>query len=74
MQMTRKPGSQDLLQSRALLLLALRLPLPQLELQRSLGQCFDKVRVIKPPASRSDSSEAYVAASGYRPAERESSA
>ena len=44
------------------------------ELQRSLGQCFDKVRVIKPPASRSDSSEAYVAASGYRPAERESSA
>lgn len=37
------------------------------ELQRTLAQCFDKVRVIKPPASRSDSSEAYIAASGYRP-------
>ena len=36
-------------------------------LQQTLGQCFDKVRVIKPPASRSDSSEAYIAASGYRP-------
>jgi len=35
-------------------------------LQQALGQCFDKVRVIKPPASRSDSSEAYIAASGYR--------
>lgn len=36
------------------------------ELQKQLAQCFDKVRVIKPPASRSDSSEAYIAASGYR--------
>ncbi len=36
-------------------------------LQQTLGQCFDKVRVITPPASRSDSSEAYIAASGYRP-------
>ena len=36
-------------------------------LQQTLGQCFDKVRVIKPPASRNDSSEAYIAASGYRP-------
>jgi 23S rRNA (uridine2552-2'-O)-methyltransferase len=36
------------------------------ELQRLLKQKFDKVANVKPPASRSDSSEKFVVAMGFR--------
>lgn len=36
------------------------------ELQKLLKQRFDKVANVKPPASRSDSSEKFVVATGYR--------
>lgn len=36
------------------------------ELQRVLKQRFDKVANVKPPASRADSSEKYVVATGFR--------
>ena len=36
------------------------------ELQRILKQRFDKVANVKPPASRSDSSEKFVVATGFR--------
>ncbi|HHI71231.1 MAG TPA: RlmE family RNA methyltransferase, partial [Rhodobacteraceae bacterium] len=36
------------------------------ELQKLLKQKFDKVANVKPPASRSDSSEKFVVASGFR--------
>ena len=36
------------------------------ELQKLLKQRFDKVANVKPPASRSDSSEKFVVANGYR--------
>jgi 23S rRNA (uridine2552-2'-O)-methyltransferase len=35
-------------------------------LQARLKQRFDKVANIKPPASRADSSEKYVVATGFR--------
>ena len=35
-------------------------------LQTLLKQCFDKVANVKPPASRSDSSEKFVVATGFR--------
>ena len=38
------------------------------ELQKALKQRFNKVANLKPPASRSDSSEKFVVAMGYRPA------
>ncbi|SNS45581.1 RlmE family RNA methyltransferase [Tropicimonas sediminicola] len=39
------------------------------ELQKLLKQRFTKVANVKPPASRSDSSEKFVVATGFRPAE-----
>jgi 23S rRNA (uridine2552-2'-O)-methyltransferase len=36
------------------------------ELQKLLKQRFDKVANVKPPASRSDSSEKFVIATGFR--------
>ncbi|WP_068116982.1 RlmE family RNA methyltransferase [Tropicimonas marinistellae] len=38
------------------------------ELQKLLKQRFSKVANVKPPASRSDSSEKFVVATGFRPA------
>jgi 23S rRNA (uridine2552-2'-O)-methyltransferase len=35
-------------------------------LQKLLKQRFDKVANVKPPASRSDSSEKFVIATGFR--------
>ena len=35
-------------------------------LQATLKQRFDKVANVKPPASRSDSSEKFVVATGFR--------
>jgi 23S rRNA (uridine2552-2'-O)-methyltransferase len=36
------------------------------DLQRRLKQAFTKVENVKPPASRSDSSEKFVVATGFR--------
>ena len=36
------------------------------DLQKTLKQCFRKVSHLKPPASRADSSEKFVVATGYR--------
>ena len=36
------------------------------ELQKLLKQRFDKVANVKPPASRADSSEKFVVATGFR--------
>lgn len=40
------------------------------ELQKLLKQRFDRVANVKPPASRADSSEKYVVATGFRRADR----
>ncbi len=41
------------------------------DLLARMKKCFEKVRHIKPPASRKDSAELYVAATGYRGARPE---
>ena len=37
-----------------------------IDLQKLLKQRFEKVANVKPPASRSDSSEKFVVATGFR--------
>jgi hypothetical protein len=40
--------------------------MPERSLRARLGEVFNKVRIVKPPASRGESAETYVVARGLR--------